>query len=155
MSSLTCHDATEEYDDSIVPLQRRMSNLEKLTLNIAVEDRTAFVDGNKLDRDILAYMPRLDTFPFNIRTVMYNRNGVDLKTADDIKRTFTYDISCCVDYFTDETSRCHVYTLPFTMNRYNGVTDSFPGGIFPSVRTLSMLDTRPFELVVLFHRFSC
>ena len=44
----------------------------------------------------------MSTFLFNIRT------GAELQTIDDVKRTFTQDINCCVGYFSDESVQCHV-----------------------------------------------
>ena len=38
--SLTCHGLTNEYDIQVLPLLRRMSNLEELTLDIINQNRT-------------------------------------------------------------------------------------------------------------------
>jgi hypothetical protein len=38
-----------------------------------------------------------------------------------------------------------MFSLPFIMERVSGINNSFPGGMFPSVNVLSMLDSRPFE----------
>lgn len=37
--------------------------------------------------------------------------------------------------------RCHVYSLPFHMERMSYITHSFPGGMFENVRIVRMKDT--------------
>jgi hypothetical protein len=62
--SLISCDITVEYDNRVVPLLRRMSNLERLTLYLRVRDRDTFIDGTHLYNDILIYMPRLYSLTF-------------------------------------------------------------------------------------------
>ncbi|CAF1139914.1 unnamed protein product [Rotaria sordida] len=54
--SLTIYDLSYGYDTQIVPLVRRMRNLEELTLYLCIKNRTRFVDGTQLHNDILIYM---------------------------------------------------------------------------------------------------
>jgi hypothetical protein len=56
-----------------------MKSLEKLGLYLAVECNESFIDGNQLKRDI-SNMPRLKKFIFNIRSVLYPQNPIDLST---------------------------------------------------------------------------
>jgi hypothetical protein len=47
------------YDESLVPLLHRMSNLEKLFLIIRVDrnfSSNSFVDGNTLQNDIISHV---------------------------------------------------------------------------------------------------
>jgi hypothetical protein len=138
------------YDKQIVPLLRRMTQLEQLTLSLNVHRRTTFIDGIHLDNEILSRMPHLYTFIFDIitHTVINNGNG---KSLDDIRRTFVQD----VDYLPNGEGRCHVHSLPFTMEYFQYINNTFPGGIFISVRTLLVFDyIRPFEHD-FFKRISC
>ncbi len=61
-----CYCLSEEYDTQIVPLFRRMSNLEELTLYIIIVNRTVFINGGDIYNEILVHMPRLHLFNFFI-----------------------------------------------------------------------------------------
>ncbi len=147
--SLKSYQLTFMYDNQIVPLLRRMSNLEILTLFLIIQNRVPFIDGNHLDNEILVYMSRLTKFDFNIRTLNGINNGIPLQSTEDIQRSFTNNkyskVICWTDKFLNGTSHCNIFSLPFTMKQLDGITNSFPGGIFPSVCYLSMLDIHPFE----------
>lgn len=54
------------YDNYILPLLHRMSQLEKLTLSLIVGDRTSFMDGENLISNIFSKMSHLHIFIFNI-----------------------------------------------------------------------------------------
>ena len=56
--SLKCFCKTKKYDTQIVPLIRRMSNLEELTLNIEMKYQTRFVDGVQMNNEILVHLPK-------------------------------------------------------------------------------------------------
>ncbi|CAF5017027.1 unnamed protein product [Rotaria sp. Silwood1] len=60
---------TEEYDNVIVPMLRRMSNLKELYLYLHVENRPEFIDDVHIYKEILIYMPRLTAFFFNIISI--------------------------------------------------------------------------------------
>ncbi|CAF5135469.1 unnamed protein product, partial [Rotaria sp. Silwood1] len=47
-----------------------MINLEKLTLYIRITDRSTFVDGTHLHKEILMHMSQLHTFIFYISTII-------------------------------------------------------------------------------------
>lgn len=133
------------YDTQIVPLLRRMTQLEKLTLSLNVCYRSTFIEGTHLNDEVLSQMSRLHTFIFDIVTYCVNNNA-DQKSPDDIRRTFIQDMDCYVDYFLNGHSRCHIYSLPFTMEYLHSINNSFPGGIFMNVLTLSIFDSvHPFE----------
>jgi hypothetical protein len=122
-----------------------MSQLEKLTLSLVITNRSSFVDGTHLNDNVLCHMPHLRTFTFDIVTENVKMNKEHLPSSDDIRRTFIsreYD----VDYCLNEGSRCHVYSLPFTLNVLHRISNNFPGGLFLTVRCLIIHDaTRPFE----------
>ena len=48
---------TKKYDTQIIPLLRRMPNLEELTLNIWIQYRTRFVDGTHINNEVLVHLP--------------------------------------------------------------------------------------------------
>jgi hypothetical protein len=55
------------YDELILSLLYRMSNLEQLNLYFVIFGRETFIDGNNL-KNITNYMPQLNQFMFNIRS---------------------------------------------------------------------------------------
>lgn len=133
------------YDDQIVPLLRQMTQLEKLTLSLNVDQRRTFIEGTHLNKMILSQMSHLKTFIFDIvtHTVINDEN---LKTIDDIQSTFVQNVDGYIDYYQNGTGRCHIYSCPFTMEYLHDITNNFPGGIFMNVRTLFIFDgIRPFE----------
>jgi hypothetical protein len=141
---------TDVYDELIVPLFHRMSNLEKLDLSFTVCERKTFIDGNELKRNIFNHMWQLNTFTFNIRSLNEFHNEVNLLSNEDIQKTFKdfkdNQIISCVDYFPKKNkSRCHIYSYPYRLKHYNDITTNFPGGLFKCVREVSLFDERPFE----------
>ncbi len=102
--SLHSKNDTNDYDSLIVPLLHRISNLEKLNLDIICYRRT-FIDGNELKRNILNYMTRLKTFTFTICSHIdfYDRNNS--VSNEDIQLTFQdfkdHQIISFVDYFPE------------------------------------------------------
>jgi hypothetical protein len=133
------------YDNQIVPLLRQMSQLEQLTLSLGVFQRTTFIDGTHLNNEILSQMSHLHGFIFDIVTHIVITNE-DRKSINDIRSTFIQDVDCYIDYLPNGQGRCHVYSLPFARGYFQNINNNFPGGIFMSVRTLSVSDyTCPFE----------
>ncbi|CAF1480718.1 unnamed protein product [Rotaria sordida] len=128
--SLCVYFSTHEFESLVVPLLRRMSNLEKLTLSISVRERNSFIDGTYLHKYVLSQMPHLHTFTFDIVTVIVRNNQQYKPSSDDIQRTFIekgYHVDCYVDYDDITLDRCHVYSLPFNMKHIHDITHSFPG----------------------------
>ncbi|CAF1057848.1 unnamed protein product, partial [Rotaria sordida] len=72
--SLCCEAKIYSYDKSIVPLLRRMLNLEELDLNLIVKSYRKFIDGDTLKKDIITYIPRLYKFTFNICSIIDHRD---------------------------------------------------------------------------------
>ncbi|CAF1058471.1 unnamed protein product [Rotaria sordida] len=115
---------TEEYDNLIVPLLRRMPNIEELTLCLDVENRSKFIDGAVLHKDILIHMPRINIFLFNIITIDHH---VDLSywfKNDDIEETYIINdghpyIYCRVDFFTNGIGRFRIASYPFNTKNLN------------------------------------
>jgi hypothetical protein len=135
--------STSEFENLVVPLLRRMSYLEKLTLSLRIHNRTTFIDGNYVNNYIRSEMPYLHTFNFDIAIEHVNINQQFKPSPDDIRRTFIqrgYNVGCYIDYDYMGSGRCHVYSLTFDMEYMCYITHSFPGDIFMNVRTLFVMD---------------
>ena len=140
------------YDNQIVPLLRRMLNLEELTLFLsAIRTESTYIDGKQLYDEVLIHMPRLNKFTFSIHTHIIN-NGIkiDLPSNDDIRNSFIKRGYRQVDSFADDKllnnrGNCHVYSLPYQFNCFIFMKSSFQGDRFEKVRRLVMFDSRPFE----------
>ncbi|CAF1250911.1 unnamed protein product [Rotaria sordida] len=131
----------------ILPLFRRMLNLEELTLSIFIQDRP-FIDGTSLYNEILVYMPRLNMFNFRICTEKLINDSIHHLSKDDIQRTFTntifQQVECIVNYFY-YIAQFHVFSLSFVFNYFNFIGNTFPTIIFNYVRILRVQDNVPFE----------
>ncbi|CAF3929800.1 unnamed protein product [Rotaria sordida] len=147
--SLICYNATGLYDNLVVPLLRRMSHLEELTLHVCILNRPTFIDGIHLHKEILIYMPRLDKLTFYINTTNEINGSIHRLCNDDIQRTFSYinhrQVISIVDYFGTYKAACHVFSLPFPFHRLQWITNNFPPIIFSSVTHLKLSDTVPFK----------
>ncbi|CAF4820389.1 unnamed protein product [Rotaria sp. Silwood1] len=141
---------TFDYDELILPLLYRMSNLEQLGLYLLVYVNETFIDGNHLKKKIINRMPRLNQFTFYIRSSIYTGNKFNLPSTEDIQRTFidfrNNEIISYVNYFLEaKESQCHIYSYPPLMEYYGDITNDFPGGLFEYVRVVSLNDEHPFE----------
>jgi hypothetical protein len=120
-----------------------MSQLEKLTLSLIVRGRTSFIDENHLINDILSKMSYLHTFIFNIITEIFTPNEELLPTPNDVERALLqrgYKVNCYTDYTKFNMGQCHIYSLPFTMERIDTHSRKFPGGLFMTVHHLVTYD---------------
>ncbi|CAF1272437.1 unnamed protein product [Rotaria sordida] len=151
--SLTCGLEIMFYEESMVPLLHRMSNLEELFLNVSIGRSTpikSFIDGNDLKIDIMSHMPKLNKFVFSIHSNLNVDDLTHLPSNEDIQRTFKgledYQIISYIHYFPDDCiGQCHMYSQPYTMNYLYRLTNSFPGGLFKFVHKVSLYDEHPFE----------
>ncbi|CAM2725413.1 unnamed protein product [Rotaria socialis] len=148
--SLRCQLEQNYYDELIIPLLRRMSNLESLSLYLAHDHIHRFIDGNDLKKNIVNHIPRLNKFLFNIRSIISLNDQMSLLSNNDIQRTFSNftgnQIISCVDYFPKmKRGQCHAYSYPYTLNYYHNITNNFPGGLFKRVGEISLYDEHPFE----------
>ncbi|CAF1244301.1 unnamed protein product [Rotaria sp. Silwood1] len=150
--SLYCESKTYNYDELIVPLLHRMLNLEELDLYLQIiRFDKGFIDGNNMKKNIINRMPRLNKFIFNIRSIILSlQKQINLPSNEDIQQTFKdfqeNQIISSVDYFSEEgEGQCHVYSYPYTMQHYHGITNNFSGGLFEYVYDVSLFDERPFQ----------
>ena len=79
---------THQYETEIIPLLRRMCNLEELRLHISIENRAKFIDGTQLHNEILIHMPRLQTFIFYICTRIFSSESIPNLSNDELRQTF-------------------------------------------------------------------
>ena len=126
-----------------------MPNLEKLFLSLIIDNKQ-FLDGNRLNNDLVNHLLKLNQLTFNIFSRIYDYKQTDARSNEEIQRTFqifsNQQIISCVDYFPEENfCQCHYYSYPYTMTNYQNITNNFPGGFFPCVREISLFDERPFE----------
>ena len=123
--------------------------MENLTLSFRVRRRTSFIDGIYLTNEVFSYMSHLHIFMCDIVSDETIINQHTKPSPDDIRRTFIqngHNVDCYIDDYTEEIGRCHVYSLPFTMDDIHYITSRFPGGTFANVRVLRLRDIcRSFE----------
>ncbi|CAF3579739.1 unnamed protein product [Rotaria socialis] len=114
---LTTRNPTQEYDNVIVPLLRRMEHLETLMLFLLVGNRPEFIDDVHLSEEILIHMPRLEKFIFNITTI---DDVVEIDywlKKDDIEETMIFNdglpyFQCRIDIFKNGIGRCRLCSIP-------------------------------------------
>ncbi|CAF3209517.1 unnamed protein product [Rotaria sp. Silwood2] len=147
--SLSSGHETNHYNETILPLLNRMSNLEELDLNLTVDFNEIFIDGNHLKKNIINRMPRLKQFRFSIISMVHIDDSIYFPSTEDIQQTFidfTNEIISYVDYLSEfQRGRCHIYSYPSLMTYYYYITNNFPGGLFQYVRVVSLYDDTPFE----------
>ncbi len=77
-------------------------------------------------------------------------NGYNLPLNENIQYSFlnfqNNQIISSVDYFGPaRLLYCHVYSLPYTWKYYHYITNNFRGGLFKTVREITLYDEHPFE----------
>jgi hypothetical protein len=129
-----------------------MINLEELILFLLIlRVHSTYVDGIQLYDDILIYMPLLKKFIFNIDTsVLWKNTETALPSNEDIQHSFIgrrYEQigSYIQTNSTKGKSKCHIYSIPYQFKVLFYRSNSFHGGMFHNVRSLFMIDFRPFE----------
>ncbi|CAF3380311.1 unnamed protein product, partial [Rotaria sp. Silwood2] len=108
---------TREYDNLVVPLLRRMSHLEELTLYLNILGGPIFIDGNHLDNRILIHMPQLHTFTYYISTENAITDPVIHPSNADIQRTFKNANHGKVSYITNNFPNMLFNTVTYLMVR--------------------------------------
>lgn len=139
------------YDELVLPLIIRMTNLEKLILNIDVY-RSQLIDGNHLEKELIHHLTKLKQFLFHIHSIVSLRHVVYMPSNEDIQYSFRnfkdHPVISYVDYFPERNryhSHMYSYSLISTLTYYNDISNHFSGGLFKSVRQISLYDERPFE----------
>ncbi|CAF3701396.1 unnamed protein product [Rotaria sp. Silwood1] len=147
--SLTSYHSTVGFNTVVVPLLRRMSYLEELTLYIRIWNRLTFIAGTYLDNEILIHMPKLHTFTFYIASKNDNPDPAIRISNDDIQRTFTNKehrpMTSMVDYFDPYKMICRIFSLPFKFHRLDDIGNNIPNIVFNSVTHLKLWDKDEFK----------
>ncbi|CAF4044574.1 unnamed protein product [Rotaria sordida] len=152
--SFTAPNYTRHYDDLILPLLRRMINLEELKLYLTVvRSGSTYIDGIQLYEQFLIYMTQLKKFTFNITTIVSFRTvRLKLQSNEDIQRSFIgrgYQQVASYIYIHPKPflsdGECHIYSLAYGFEYFVKLNNSFQGGMFHKVRQLKMNDGIPFE----------
>ncbi len=137
------------YDEFVVPLIHRMSNLEQLSLHFLNFNRS-IIDGNNLEVNIINHLPRLNKFTFDIRSTIHFDKFDKLPSYEDIQNTLSNfkndQIIICLDCFPKgEEFHCHLYSYPYSLTEYFYISNNYRRGLFKHVRSISLFDERPFE----------
>jgi hypothetical protein len=160
---MTIYQNFVDYEECLVPLLQRFSNVEYLRLLLAINLRRPmtnyFIDGYDLENDITSYMSHLHQFHFHIRSVLENAPHVETDTIRESFRKEKYEfVDCTLDYFNNNYGQCQIYSLPFIGTRLDFGSNRFP--FFDINKTFSMVtilllfdDIKPFESV-FFERLS-
>jgi hypothetical protein len=152
---LTSDRPTFGYEKKVVPLLRRMTSIEDLTLLLMVERPfdiyiDAYIDGTHLYNDVLAFMPQLHKFTFSFNTCA-RISSIGFPSNNDIQHSFIEKGNRHVGSYVHNRSamqigHCHVFSLPYQFDTFFLMNcNSFQGGIFDKVRSMKMLDSYPFE----------
>jgi hypothetical protein len=147
--SLTSYRDTRGYDILVLPLLRRMLNLEELTLYLYIMGGSTFISGDDLENEILIHMPQLHTFSF----YMASQNVIadlNIRISNvDIEQTYINvkycQIRSMVDYFYPTEMICRVFSIPFKFDRLEYISDDIPNMIFNTVTRLTLQDRHPFK----------
>ncbi|CAF5163105.1 unnamed protein product, partial [Rotaria magnacalcarata] len=131
---LSCAWEISRYEECLLPLIYRMSNIEKLGLYLTIDVNDKFIDGNDLKKNVINRLPQLSVFTFDIRSLMFI-DQINLPSKKDIEesfRDFQYTkIISYVDYFLEKkTGQCHVFSYPSEMPYYQKITNNFPDGLY-------------------------
>ncbi|CAF3049186.1 unnamed protein product [Rotaria sp. Silwood2] len=136
------------YNTKILPLFRRMSNLEELTLYLTIKMGTSFIDGTHIYNEILSHVPQLHIFNFCICTEIKTDDFVHHLSKDDIQETFPntiYQKVDCMVQYGDCHAVCHVFSLPFMFDYLGYIGNTFPSIIFSHIKRLTVSDGVAFE----------
>ncbi|CAF1370589.1 unnamed protein product [Rotaria sordida] len=139
--SLTALNRVEDYDDLIVPLLRRMINLEELKLYLSVDrSYSNYIDGIQLYDQFLIYMTQLKNFTFYIKTEISFMDDIkfELQSNEEIQHSFIGRGYPLVASYVNSNpfaldGACYIYSLPYDFE-YFKVDNSFQGGAFHKVR---------------------
>ncbi|CAF1297643.1 unnamed protein product [Adineta steineri] len=147
--SFKCYDFIDVYDYKILPLLRRMSCLEKLTLYLRINDRNRLIDDTHIENEIVTYMPRLYSFTFYIFTSAKIADLEHNASNKDIQQTYTnikqQPIVKTVHHANREEIVCSIFSLPFQFNFLEDIGYTFPDTKCSYVTYLLIQDIVPFN----------
>ena len=151
------------FDERVVPLLRRMINLEELILFLSViRIDSTIIGGVELYDQVLMHMSRLNKFTFSINSgVLIKNNEIYVPSNEDIQQSFIRrgygQVGSYVHFEprkplseselgnTKAVVKCHTYSLPYQFENFFHLNNSFQGGMFVKVRCLTMTSIDHFE----------
>ncbi|CAF3872857.1 unnamed protein product [Rotaria sp. Silwood1] len=124
------------YDSQILPLLRRMSNIESLNLYLTIDNQTTFIDGEHIYNEIIVHMSQLQTLNFCFCTFIQFDYLVHHLFKDDILQTFSnimcQQVDCMINYRRYDV-KYHVFSLTFMFDYLPLIDNIFPNIIFNHV----------------------
>ncbi|CAF1619032.1 unnamed protein product, partial [Rotaria sordida] len=149
----------DAYDGEILPLLRRMSNIEVLNLNLIIGRPARFIDGKNIYDEILIHIPRLHTFNFCFLIFARLDHSAHHLYKDDILQTFTniidQQVECMIKYRRHGDLKYHLFSLPFMFDDLHSIDNGFPNIIFNHVIRLVVDDSIAFEHEFFMRIASC
>ena len=138
------------FCNAFVSLLKRMTNLERLKTCLKVDICRGYVDSNYFYTHICCSLPKLNWLTFYIRSRRIFPNELDLSVLQALGEAFIVDgnvgIRAYGDYFHENRiAQYHFYSIPSFNEFFCGISNRFPGGKFPFVRRISLIDEQPFE----------
>jgi len=113
--------------------------------------RLTVVDGIDLNERIHRHMSNLNTFIFDICTIIPIRQTNDFLSTKDVEKTFINwkysQVGCSIDHLSNGYTYCHIFSIPFRMTRFMYLMNNIRirNYHFQFLITLILYDTYPFE----------
>ncbi|CAM4976877.1 unnamed protein product [Rotaria socialis] len=127
----------------------KLFNFNKEIFSRYFIESTRFVDGTHIYNEILSHMTRLRTFTFYVSTENYVHDSTLRLSNNDIQETFknmeNQQVNCIVDFVDDVYVLCKVFSLPFRLDHFEWITNTFSTMIFNSVTYLMLFDRVSFK----------
>lgn len=149
--SISSERLTYSFETTVLPLLSRMWNLEALHLSLNVHLPSGFMDKTYLQRYVFPLMPKLQRFGCFIHSYRFHWNdSTDLPMTENAK-IIPMDVAGATifsyaDRFPEaKETDYHLYFSPCLTEYFSGISNAFPGGIFRSVRKVSLYDEKPFD----------
>ena len=141
--SLTSYSPTDRYRIHVLPLLRRMTNLEELSLYLYISDELTFISAAHLDNEILLQMPRLQQFTFCFITEYVIARDTDIRTLNsNVQQSFINmkyaQVASMVNHLGSHKVICHIFSLPFKFHFLQRVGKNIPNIVFHSVTHLEL-----------------
>ena len=120
-----------------------------------------YIDGSRLNDDILIHMPRLKRLDFNITTFNSRRkHTLPIPVmVDGIEHVFydgrSHPFIRYYDLFRSGRGECQIYSIPYLLTTFEDISNKFPGGSFPLVRKISVSEMYDSFEHDFFLRISC
>jgi hypothetical protein len=67
-----------------------MVDLNKVTLCLIIDQKKNFIDGNKLNNNIVNHMRRLNSFMFNIQLIIFFHDPYEIMISNTYHTTVNY-----------------------------------------------------------------